>query len=200
MQVTTSEIVFQTKPMLQGQKVILRPFMPEDYSTMISLLEDPEIRRLTGSAHTDEEANEPTSPEEAEHIKQWYLSRNDQTNRLDLAIIEQATGQLVGEVVFNDYEPTTHNVNFHILIGAAGRGKGLGTEATALFLRYGFEVLHLHKVELEVYSFNPRAERVYRKCGFMLEGIKCESFLYNGEYIDTKLLGLLGRDYAQKHE
>ncbi|KNF08486.1 acetyltransferase [Gottschalkia purinilytica] len=190
-----TEIDFLTKPTLKGEKVILRPFATEDWEKMIPLLTDPEVKRLTGSVANDEEANAPISSEEAEHIKQWYQSRNQQTDRLDLAIIERANGKLVGEVVFNDFEETTRNVNFRILIGASGRGKGLGTDATALFLQYGFEVLGLHKVELEVYSFNPRAEKVYRKNGFVLEGIKREDFLYNDEYIDTKIFGLLKKEY-----
>jgi RimJ/RimL family protein N-acetyltransferase len=55
--------------------------------------------------------------------------------------------------------------------------------------------LQLHKIGLEVYSFNPRAERVYQKAGFVLEGVKREDFIYNGEYIDTKVYGMLKADY-----
>lgn len=190
-----SEIDFKTKPTLKGEKVILRPFIPKDSEKMLLLLEEPEVKRLTGSVSSDHEANKPSDSEEIEYIKQWYQSRNQQTDRLDLAIIEKETGELVGEVVFNDFDETAKNVNFRILIGEKGRGKGLGTEATALFLRYGFELLNLHKVGLEVYSFNPRAEKVYRKNGFVLEGVRREDFLYNDQYIDTKVFGLLKKDY-----
>lgn len=34
-----------------------------------------------------------------------------------------------------------------------------------------FERLGLHRLELDVYSFNPRARRVYEKAGFRREGI-----------------------------
>jgi len=50
---------------------------------------------------------------------------------------------------------------------------------------------------LSVFSFNPRAERVYQKVGFKLEGIERESFLYNQEYIDSKIYGLLKSDYFE---
>ncbi len=151
------EIDFKTKPVIEGKKVILRPFEDKDWEKMLSMLEEPELRRLTGSVANDREANAPTDSEELAKIRKWYESRNQQTDRLDLAIVERGNGELVGEVVFNEFEETTRNVNFRILIGASGRGKGLGTEATALFLQYGFEELGLHKIELEVYSFNPRA-------------------------------------------
>lgn len=190
-------IDFKTKPVLEGKKVILKPFDIEDWEKMLPILAEPEVNRLTGSVVNDEEASAAFSIEEAEKIKEWYLSRNQQTDRLDLAIIEKEKEALVGEVVFNEYDENTGNVNFRILIGEAGRGKGLGTEATEIFLRYGFEVLGLHKVELEVYSFNPRAERVYRKNGFILEGVKREGFRYNDIYIDTYIFGMLKEDYEK---
>ncbi len=189
------KIDFSNKPIIEGKKVVLRPFTENDWEEMIRILDDPELKRLTGSASNDEEANAADSPEEIERTKQWYLSRNAQTDRLDLAIVDIETGLVVGETVFNDYEEETGNVNFRILIGQNGRNKGLGSEAVSLFIGYGMTKLQLHKIGLEVYSFNPRAERVYQKAGFVLEGVKREDFIYNGEYIDTKVYGMLKADY-----
>ncbi len=123
------------------------------------------------------------------------MTRNVQDNRLDLAVVLKETGQLIGEVVFNDYDSDTGNVNFRVLLSESSCNKGIGTEAISLFIRYGMEKLVFHKISLEVYSFNPRAERVYQKNGFLLEGIKREEFLYNQEYIDVKQYGLLKTDY-----
>lgn len=191
------EIDFKTKPTLIGNKVILRPFIVEDTEKMIEFILEPELRKLTGSVINDEEANKPFTNEDIERITNWYHTRNEQTDRLDLAIVDKATNDVVGEVVFNEYNPTTNNVNFRILIGAKGCNKGIGTEAISLFIKYGFEVLNLHKIELGVYSFNPRAEKVYRKNGFILEGIKREDMIYNGVYYDTKYFGMLKEDYIK---
>lgn len=191
-------INFAEKPVLIGEKVVLRPFETEDSERMIRILAEVEVQRLTGSATHDEETQGEMGEEEQERVRAWYATRHTQTDRLDLAIIDRASGMLVGEAVFNEYDDSTGNVNFRILIGSEGQGKGLGTEAIALFLRHGFEVLGLHRVGLEVYSFNPRAERVYVKNGFVLEGVKREDFRYNGEYIDTKVYGMLRSDYEAR--
>lgn len=188
-------IDFSSKPTLVGEKVLLRPFEQADAEKMLVILDDPEIKRLTGSVVSDLEVLVETDAAEAEKIRNWYLTRNSQTDRLDLAVVDKQSGELVGEVVFNEYEEDIGQVNFRTLIGPAGRGRGLGTEALALLVRYGFEELGLNRIELEVYSFNPRAEAVYRKNGFVLEGIKRESFKYNGVYINTKLFAMLRSDY-----
>jgi len=192
-----NSIDFAKKPVLTGEKVLLRPFEAADGERMLSILAEVDVQRLTGSVHNDEEARRSRTAEQEQQIKDWYAGRNAQTDRLDLAIVDQASGTVVGEAVFNEYEEYSGNVSFRILIGSDGQGKGLGTEAIQLFLRYGFETLGLHRVWLEVYGFNPRAERVYAKSGFVLEGVKREDFRYDGEYIDTKVYGMLRSDYVR---
>lgn len=186
---------FSLKPTLHGEKVILRSFQPEDIEAMLEILSDYEVRKLTGSVCTDEEAHAPETQEEIEKNRQWYKTRNEQLDRLDLAIVDKTTNKIVGEVVFNEYDDNANKVNFRILIGSNGRNKGFGSEATALFLKYGFDILKFHKIELQVFSFNPRGEHVYIKNGFVLEGILREDFKYEGEYIDYKLYSILSSEY-----
>ncbi len=189
---------FAIKPLLTGKKVILRPFEEKDCDTMYEMLNEPVLRKLTGSVSTDEEAHAAPDPEEKEKIQQWYMTRNEQNKRLDLAVVNSESNQVIGEVVFNEYEEDTANVNFRMLLSEASCNKGMGTEALNMFIQYGMEELELHKISLEVFSFNPRAERVYQKAGFKLEGIKREAFMYNQEYIDAKIYGMLQTDYLEK--
>lgn len=56
-------------------------------------------------------------------------------------------------------------------MGPRGRDRGLGTEASRLFLSYGFEQLGLRRISLNVLNFNPRARRVYDKLGFVTERV-----------------------------
>lgn len=186
---------FSVKPVIDGAKVLLRPFKPEDIGSMLEVLADFEVRKLTGSVCSDEEALAPATPEELDESRKWYSTRNEQRDRLDLAIVEKATNKVVGEVVFNEYDDNANKVNFRILIGPDGRNKGLGSEATALFIKYGFETLSLNKIELQVFAFNPRGEQVYVKNGFVSEGILREDFKYNDIYVDCKLYSILSSEY-----
>jgi RimJ/RimL family protein N-acetyltransferase len=52
----------------------------------------------------------------------------------------------------------------------AYRGKGYGTDAMNLILRFAFQELNLHRVSLDAVATNARAVRSYEKCGFVLEG------------------------------
>lgn len=190
---------FLNKPVIIGVKCNLRPFVQKDCETMFRILNEPNIKKLTGSTAGDEDTFAPVLPEnesykkEKDEIYHWYLTRNEQNNRLDLAIAHPQTDEAIGEVVFNEYDENTGNVNFRILLSEHFCNKGVGSEAVSLFVQYGFRELGLHKINLEVYRFNPRAQRVYEKAGFLLEGVKKEEFKYNNEFIDILLYGMVNK-------
>ncbi len=149
---------------------------------------------MGGSAPAEDK---PASLAEETRFRDWYASRNDQPDRLDLAVIDRARGGCVGETVLNEWEPENHSCSFRIALGPAGRGRGLGTEATRLIVGYGFEQLGMHRISLEVYSFNPRARRVYEKAGFRAEGVLRESLRYGRERIDATVMSILSSEWAE---
>ncbi len=187
---------FSVKPTITGEKVVLRPFTADDLPGMLEVLRDPETLKLTGTVHDDAE---PASLAEEKSFHDWYASRNDQPDRLDLAVIDGARGGCVGEAVLNEWDPGNHSCSFRIALGPAGRGRGLGTEATRLIVGYGFERLGMHRISLEVYSFNPRARRVYEKAGFRAEGVLRESLRYGGQWIDATVMSILASEWAEHH-
>lgn len=168
-------IHLRDKPTIQGEKVILRPFQSEDVQHMEEILTDPEIIKLTGSS----------ADIDLEFVRQWYATRNEQSDRLDLVIVDRKRNLLVGEVVVNEYDEKNNSMNFRILIGPQGRNKGLGTEATQLLMEYLFNYTDLDQITLSVYAFNPRARHVYEKVGFIVESIDKNDLEYEGEWIDS---------------
>jgi RimJ/RimL family protein N-acetyltransferase len=177
---------FAEKPILPGDLVTLRPVSVEDAPGLLELLADPESSRLTATRA------EP-DPEVA---RRWYATRGEHDDRLDLAIVENATGTYVGEVVLNDLNVDNRSCGFRIsLVGPRAFGRGYGTEATRLVLRHAFETVGIHRVELDVYPFNPRARHVYEKAGFVLEGTKREALFWDGEWFDAYVMAMLETDW-----
>jgi diamine N-acetyltransferase len=163
------------KPTILGNKVILRPFETRDIEYMEECLKDLEVIKLTGSPMDFDK----------ELVIKWYSTRNEQVDRLDLAIIDKCNNIVVGEVVINEYDEVQNSMNYRILIGPMGRNRGLGTEATTLILDYVFLNTDLKQLTLSVYAFNPRAQRVYEKTGFVLDSIDEAELEFEGEMIDS---------------
>jgi len=197
--VTDQPPEFSVKPTLTGDRVVLRPFMiDQDAPALREMLRDPEALKLTGSIHGPDEMGDWDTAAEGMFLR-WYSTRNEQPDRLDLAVVDQATGQCVGEVVLNDVDAGNRSCSFRILLGPRGRDRGLGTESVRMIVGYGFEQLRLHRIALEVYSFNPRARRVYEKAGFVAEGVLRDALRFDGEWIDAAVMSVLAPDWDRHH-
>ncbi|HEX5119482.1 MAG TPA: GNAT family protein [Pseudonocardiaceae bacterium] len=179
-------ISFADKPTLVGELVVLRPLTEADVPAVMTGLTDAEAMRLTGT-HRRFTTGEVTTA-----LREWAL-RDD---RIDLAVIDRATGRHAGEVVLNELDHDNLSCNFRIALTSEHTDRGLGTEATRLILGHAFDVVGVHRVELDVYSFNPRARRVYEKVGFVYEGTKRHTLRWNGEWIDTYAMAMLADDWA----
>ncbi len=177
-------IDMRTKPTLIGELVTLRPVAPADAPGLLDLVADEEGNRLTGTRGLD-------LTEEA--ARTWYGTRGDQDDRIDLAVVEKATGEYAGEIVLNDLDSDNRSCSFRTGLRPAYQGRGLGSEATRLILDHGFAI-GLHRVELEVYAFNPRARHVYEKAGFVHEGTRRDALLWEGEWIDAITMSMLETD------
>ncbi|MFI7066906.1 GNAT family N-acetyltransferase [Kribbella sp. NPDC050124] len=175
---------FLYKPTLAGELVILRPVDEGDYEVLAAAIADPEVTRLMGSRG-----------ELGRKTREWYRTRKDQTDRIDLAIVDKATGETVGETALYQWDPDNHSCTFRILIGPAGQGRGLGTEATRLIVGYGIEEVGLHRIGLGVFAFNPRAQRTYEKAGFVVEGRLREALYWDGEWVDSIVMSVLAPEW-----
>ena len=74
-------------------------------------------------------------------------------------------------------------------------GKGYGTEAMRLVLRYAFLELSLERVSLATLASNPRAIRSYEKAGFRHEGAERQVIRRDGKSEDVLYMGILRREY-----
>lgn len=176
------------KPIIKGERVILRPFKDGDFPYIEECLKDPEVIKLTGSS----------SDFDKESILEWYNTRNEQKDRLDLAIVDKTHEILVGEVVVNLYDEKNHSMNFRILVGPRGRNRGLGTEATQLIIDYVFQNTNLNDLTLSVFDFNPRAKYIYEKVGFVIESVDEAALEFEGEWIDSLNMKLTRKDWLNK--
>jgi RimJ/RimL family protein N-acetyltransferase len=69
---------------------------------------------------------------------------------------------------------------------------------TRLVLAWGFDVLGLHRIELQVLATNRRAIDCYLACGFRNEGVRREAELYPDGWKDFLLMGLLRSEYGSR--
>lgn len=148
---------------------------------------DPEVARLTGckSAFSRRE------------VTDFFLSSIEAENCCLFLIIDPEGG-IIGESVINEIDRDLRCANFRIAFFHSERcGGGLGTWATCATRDFAFERLGLHRLALDVFSFNPRAERVYEKAGFHREGVLRDAVQSGGAYADDILMAILEDEWRE---
>lgn len=63
-------------------------------------------------------------------------------------------------------------------------GQGFGQESIKLLLPFAFWVLNLHRLSLTVFSYNTRAIQLYKRLGFVQEGIARQAIQRDGQCFD----------------
>ena len=178
------------KPTLSGLVVTLRPVELADVPTLLGLMGDPEVARLTGSVHHSGDEPELWTPEELTTIYGDWMTAAD---RIVWVILDNDNGAIVGEAVLNRLDQENLSCGFRLWIRGA-TNRGLGTEAVRLSMAHAFAV-GLHRVEVDVYDFNTRARHIYAKLGFVLEGTKREALRFDDAWVDAHVMGLLATEW-----
>ncbi len=173
-------------PILNGLRLLLRPFRPSDVAERLALGRSAEVVRGFGGSV---EGLPPYTEQEAH---QW-VARN-LAHPIAWAI--EVAGQLLGEVRLDGFDAQDRRARLAIgLYDPAQLSKGLGREAIRLVLAHGFDTMALHRIDLRVLANNTRAIRCYRACGFVEEGQERESAWLDGVWQDDVIMGLLDREY-----
>jgi RimJ/RimL family protein N-acetyltransferase len=166
----------------EGSLVRLRAREPEDVPSVHRWVNDPEIMRLIEVRYPSSMPQQRARAED-DAPPGWAATRFS---------IETLGGLLIGNCVLRAAAPEQRAANLGILIGNPDYwSRGYGREATWLLCRFGFEMMNLHRIELDVYEDNPRAIRCYEQLGFRHECRLRDANYRFGQYTDVLVMGLL---------
>lgn len=74
------------------------------------------------------------------------------------------------------------------------RGAKVADTAAQLFRTHLFEDLGFHRVQMEIYGFNERAQAHAERAGFTREGVRRKAYWRNQEWVDGVLYGMVVED------
>lgn len=128
----------------------------------------------------------------------WIRNMVDTGRVVQMIICDLETDRALGSVYIRDIDRHHNKAEYGIFIGEAdGRGRGVGTAAARLMLRYCFEEQGLHRVYLRALADNLQAIRSYEKAGFVREGYLREDVCIDGRYRDIVWMAVLKETEAE---
>jgi RimJ/RimL family protein N-acetyltransferase len=124
-----------------------------------------------------------------------YLELVRKKGGVQLVVLEEG-GDIVGwcDIAPQTFEGQWHAGRLGMGLLAGYRGRGWGKRLLAQALEGAF-LKDIERVELEVFSSNQRAVRLYRNAGFREEGQKRKGRKVDDRYEDILLFGLLRKEW-----
>jgi len=175
-------------PSLHGASLTLRPPLPRDIDDRLRCGRDAEFVRMCGG---DARQVAPLTIEDA---RGWYARQRAEPHTwvIDLG------GCCIGVARLHHLDRENARARYAIgIYDPNARGHGYGTEATRLVLRYAFDTLSLHRVDLRVLAFNQQGIACYEKCGFRREGIEREGAYIAGRWESDVIMSILEDEFRK---
>jgi RimJ/RimL family protein N-acetyltransferase len=170
--------------LLRGARVRLTALDESDAPTIARWYEDADYLRLQDTS--------AAVPRTMADISAEITTESKAADTIVLAIRLVDGDALVGTLGFYEIEWSNQVAWLGLGIGDRSHwGRGYGSEAMQLALRYAFCELNLYRVQLTVIDYNARAIALYEKSGFKREGVFRQFGQRDGRRYDMILYGLL---------
>jgi len=183
------EEIFSKQSPFIGKKIILRALEKSDVDDIMKYWNVYESRVGLGSVIP------MSSMMEEDFIKHSHEGAIKQKEYI-FAIVNKETEEFLGTCGLGDFIWTSRSGVLGISIhNPDNHNKGYGTDAMDCLLRFGFNVLNLHRIELWVMEYNKRAIHIYEKLGFKEVGRKREAHYLQGKYHNIVVMDILKREF-----
>jgi RimJ/RimL family protein N-acetyltransferase len=178
----------ETLPVLQTERLILRPFALTDALLVRELAGQPEVALMT--IHIPY----PYPDGAAEAWIATHAAGFDQGASFIFAITRRPDGTLMGGIsLMADRENGTAELGYWL--GIPHWNRGYATEAAEAVVAYGFETVGLRRIYARYFRHNPASGRVMRKLGMVYEGRNRAAQRRAGRVADEECFGLLAEDW-----
>lgn len=169
-----------------GDRICFRPIELEDEALLRKWVNDPRVWSTLGFRQ----------PINAVREREWIESFGQSADDYVFGVVVKAEERLIGTCGLHRINWPARCATYGLMIGDVdSHGRGYGTEATLLALRFAFEELNLHRVELCVYDHNTAGIRVYEKAGFELEGRLRQRMWRHGAWHDELRYAVLREEW-----
>ena len=161
--------------------ICLRRAEPGDVEFLVELMTDVEVERFMAVIR----------PRDRESMLAEIERSQSEPEEYGRFVIE-VDGERVGLMGFEVANRRSRIANLGSLaVHPSFRNQGVADRAARMFQRHLIFDLGYHRLQLEIYGFNERAQRHAERTGFVLEGVRRKAYWRNDEWVDGVIYGLV---------
>lgn len=169
---------------------MIRKFEMKDFPYMQEWMKDESV-----TAHLQADFANFSEERIANFIKSG-MEQTFESDNLHYAIVDEKD-EYMGSISLKNINRKDKNAEYAIVTRSVAHGKGYAKEATKDILALGFKELNLEKIYLYVSVNNVVANKFYKKCGFVEEGIFRKHMMINGTLEDLRWFSVLREEFER---
>ena len=174
--------------MIYGDGVRLRRATQDDVPFLVEVLTDDDVQPFLGRGGAFDEDGVLAELDQQER-------EPDAFGRFVIEVLENGDWRKAGTLGFERVNRRSRIAQLERLaVHPAFRGRRLADDAARLFQRHLIFDLDFHRVQMEIYGFNERAQRHAERAGFVREGVKRKAYRRDDGWVDGVLYGLVRED------
>ena len=176
-------------PVLETERLLLRKVAVTDLEDVFEFSSDPEVAH-----HMTWEKNS-TKEETLVNFLQPALEGYTEGQCGTWAIVQKESNKVIGTCSLVDWSNMHRKAEIGYVLNREFWGSGFATEAFKEVIKYGFNTLHLNRMEGGCDIDNYGSEKVMLKLGMKFEGVLRKNELIKGEFRDTKIFSILKEEF-----
>jgi RimJ/RimL family protein N-acetyltransferase len=174
--------------MIEDGGLRLRRATRDDVAFLLEVLTDEDVQPFLGRGGAFDEEGVLAELEQQER-------EPDAFGRFVIEVLDDGGWRKAGTLGFERANRRSRIAQLERLaVHPAFRGRRLADDAARLFQRHLIFDLDFHRVQLEIYGFNERAQRHAERAGFVREGVKRKAYRRDDGWVDGVLYGLVRED------
>ena len=171
---------------LTTPRLLLRPYEAGDFDGLYARFSREDVCRYLPWEPMD---RDQARAKLEQRLQQDHLEQDD--DPLLLAVVEQATGRMVGEFMLRLASLSSRQGEIGWSLHPDVQGRGLATEGAREVLRLGFDVVGLHRIWAGADARNEGSLRVMERLGMRREARFVDLELHEGEWVSEVICALL---------
>lgn len=178
----------ETRAILRTQRLVLRPFHPNDVDAVYafnSIAQWSPYLRSASEGYTRKNAED--------FVAQAILQDSNLFAQFAITMGRKVVGSMGLKI-----EPEHGTAELKFSLGGDNNARGIATEAATAVLDYGFSGLGLSKIHARADSGNVGVAKMFAKIGLNQEGLLKGQMLHGNERVDEAIYGALRSDWVER--
>ncbi len=173
-------------PEIHTERLLLKQVLQADAATVLKGYSDVRINQFMSVAYH--------SLEEVQAQLNWYNELYQNKTGIWWGICLKSTGEMIGNTGYHLWNHNHRSAEIGYWILPEFQRQGYALETLQGVVQYGFDHMHLHRIEAQVENENSASSTLLLKAGFHLDGIKRECEFIQERFISLEIWSKLSTD------